>query len=68
MNPTLIEQVMPVPAPSGLVRLDAWRWQGVLGFDAYRARVLEQEVLRASQRAVEAYTAELVTPSLRVVA
>ncbi len=62
---TKIELVQP--APVGSVRLDAWRWQGVVGFDAYRARVLEQEALRA-QRAVEAYTAALYEPSLRVVA
>lgn len=51
-------------APAGCVRVDAWRWQGVVGFGAYRARVLAQE----SARAAQAHTARLYEPSLRVVA
>lgn len=48
--PTTIEQVAPA-APSGAERLDGWRWQGVHGFEAYRAKVLADEALRASRRA-----------------
>jgi hypothetical protein len=49
-TPTNIEQVTPA-APSRPVRLDAWRWAGVVGFDAYRAKVLADEAARAAKRA-----------------
>lgn len=49
MNPTLIEEVI-ARAPSKPVPIDGWRWEGVLGFDAYKARVLELEAARAASR------------------
>lgn len=48
-NATNIEQVVP-KLYSKPVPVDGWRWDGVLGFDAYKARVLELEALRAASR------------------
>ena len=46
--PTRIEEV--VPKNHGPVsRLDAWRWEGVLAFDAYKSLVLAREENRAAR-------------------
>jgi len=52
MTPTVIEQVAP-RAPSSPVRIDAWRWTGVPGFEQYREHVLRAESERAARRAAQ---------------
>jgi hypothetical protein len=47
---TCVEDVIPTH-PDGESRLDGWRWEGVMGFDEYRAAVLAREAERASGRA-----------------
>jgi hypothetical protein len=63
VNPTNIEHVVPV-AHSKPVRLDAWRWEGVVDFDEYREQVLAREARRA-RLAIEAYARKLVEPTSR---
>jgi hypothetical protein len=46
---TVVRKVVPVPGR--IDRIDAWRWEGVLDFDAYCAKVLADEAARASRRA-----------------
>lgn len=51
-----------VRQPSGKpVRLDEWRWAGVLGFDEYLAHIKRAEAARAAR----AYTETLYVPTSR---
>lgn len=51
MDATTVIEEVKAAAPSRPVRLDAWRWKGVPGFDAYKAKVLADEAARAARRA-----------------